>query len=320
MAAGAEEAEVDELARDVGVDDADDDGGHDDEGEGGLLVGDDAERAEGWRRRVLAQEVEAEGRGHDEQDGGDGGQHGERLGEVLRPLHLRDEGREEDLRHPEKGDVEHGVHTGHPGGAGLGEGVRLDGAEAGIGAAVAVERRLLDPGEDEEEQNGDGHARRREHGHERDVVEGARGRHDHAHHGRDDGEDDGARAVVREGVEDLGPGEDVEANEQDVVGQQHEARELVGHARLAAGVVGKVADVFDLGMLHDEPVHGERGDPEEDAGHGDRQHAGQPTEDGERPRLRHDGEAHLVAGEQAGRLLPGHGAEFDGMAVVCMGS
>jgi hypothetical protein len=47
----------------------------------------------------------------------------------------------------------------------------------------------------------------------------------------------------------------VEADEEDVVGQQHESREFVCDATLSKGVVSKVADVLDLRVLHDEFPH-----------------------------------------------------------------
>ena len=80
-----------------------------------------------------------------------------------------------------------------------------------------------------------------------------------------------------------------------------------------------VAVVDRLGMggiaYHDELVHGYRGDPEEDAGYDHGDDAGNPAQHAERPRLRHDGETDLVAGEQPGGLLPGHGAELDLMSL-----
>ena len=154
----AHDAEVEEFRADVGVDDADDNGGYDDEREAALLVGRDAQAAKGRRRGVLAEVPEPDGRGHDEQKGGDGGQHGERLGEVLRLLHLGDEGGEEDLGHPEEGDVQNRVHARHPGGAGEGEGVGPDGAVGRVVAAVSVQRSVLDSGEDEEEEDRNCHA------------------------------------------------------------------------------------------------------------------------------------------------------------------
>lgn len=103
------------------------------------------------------------------------------------------------------------------------------------------------------------------------MAQGARNRHDNADQHADDRENDGALRVVGQGVEDFGTGEDVETDQEDVVGEQHESGELVGDARLAKCVVSKVADVSDLGVFHDEFVHGHGGDPEEDPGadHGD---------------------------------------------------
>lgn len=77
--------------------------------------------------------------------------------------------------------------------------------------------------------------------------------------------------MVGEGIEDLGGGEDVEANKEDVVGEEHEAAELVGEPVLAKDVVSEVADVFYLRVAHDVFVHCDRGEPEEETGeyHGD---------------------------------------------------
>ena len=308
---------VDEFRRDVRVDDADDERRHDDEGERGFLVDDDAEGAEGRSGGVLAEVAEADGGRDGEQACADGGEDGEGFGEVLGPLHLRDEGGEEDLRDPEEGDVQDGVHALYPGRAGKGEGVGSHrGAVGGVGPVIAVSRGGLDAGEDEEEEDREGHGGRAEHGHERDVFEGPGHAHEDAHQGHDDGEDDGAEAVVRERVEDPGAGEDVEADQEDVVGEEHEARELVGDAGSPERVVPEVADVSDLGVLHDEFPHGHRRDPEQEtrADHGE--DPGDPAEDTEGPGLCHDGEADLVADEEPGGFLPGHGAEFDFMLVV----
>jgi len=56
-------------------------------------------------------------------------------------------------------------------------------------------------------------------------------------------------------VEDLCSSQDVETNQHDVVGQQHESSKLVCDPALSECVVAKVADVSDLGILHDKLVH-----------------------------------------------------------------
>lgn len=61
---------------------------------------------------------ESNGRGKDEEEDGDSGQDCERFGKVLWFLHLGDEGWEENLGDPEESDIEHGVHTVNPRGAG----------------------------------------------------------------------------------------------------------------------------------------------------------------------------------------------------------
>ena len=84
--------------------------------------------------------------------------------------------------------------------------------------------------------------------------------------------------MVAEGVEHLGAGQDVEANEHDVVSEQHECSEVVCDHALAKDIVTEVADVVDLGVLHDELVHRDRGDPEKGACQQHCDYAGYPAE------------------------------------------
>ena len=95
--------------------------------------------------------------------------------------------------------------------------------------------------------------------------------HDNSHQGDDNAENDCTEGVIREGVKDLGTSKDVESNQHNVVGEQHETGEFICNLALSANVVSEVADIPDLGVLHDEFVHGDGGDPEEDArtDHGD---------------------------------------------------
>lgn len=62
------------------------------------------------------------------------------------------------------------------------------------------------------------------------MVESSGKGHDDADEGCNDGEDYRAEGVVGEGVEDFGAGEDVEPNEDYVVGEEHEGGEFVGDA------------------------------------------------------------------------------------------
>ena len=75
----------------------------------------------------------------------------------------------------------------------------------------------------------------------------------------------------------------MEADEEDVVGEQHEGGEVVGNAALAEDVVSKVADVHDLRVFHDELVHGDGGDPEESAGNKHGEDTWYPSKHGQRP-------------------------------------
>lgn len=122
----------------------------------------------------------------------------------------------------------------------------------------------------------------------------------------DNGEDDGARGVIRECVEDLGTSKDVETNEENVVGEQHEPGELVSKLAFAEGVVAKVTDVLDLGILHDEFPHRVGRNPEERPRNKHGNDPWDPTENHQRPGLSHDSQADLVSKQQGRRFLPRH--------------
>lgn len=172
---------------------------------------------------------------------------------------------------------------------------------------------VLDSGKDEEEENRHGHADGAENAHVRDMVERSRQGQDDTGDGTDDAEGDGAEGVVTEGVEDLGGRQDVETNEEDVVGEEHEGSGLVGESALAEEKVSNVANVANVGVLHHELPHGVTGDPEEDTGEESGDECRSPTENAEGPGLRHDGKADLVSEEESCRLLPSHGPELDVM-------
>lgn len=72
--------------------------------------------------------------------------------------------------------------------------------------------------------------------------------------------------MIRKGVDDLGAGEDVETDEKNIIGQQHESTELIGPATLPEYGISKIANVFDVRVLHDIFVHGHGGEPEKNAG------------------------------------------------------
>ena len=136
--------------------------------------------------------AETDGWWDDEEEGGDTSQDGERLGEVLWSFHLGDECWEQDLRNPQEGDVQDGVHGGDEGCACWWEGVGLDRAECWIITAVSVQWSVLDTCEDHEEQDSETHACCAEHRHERDVLQGTWDRHHDADHHGDDAEHDSA--------------------------------------------------------------------------------------------------------------------------------
>lgn len=215
----AHDAVVHELCGHVRIDHTDNQRGNNDKGKRSLLVCHDTKTAESRGGGVLSEVSEADGRRNDEQESGNTCQNSQRLGEVLRPLHLGDESREQDLRHPQKCNVKHGIHTRNPSRSSRREGVCLDGTSLGISAVVAVSRSILNTSKDQEEQNGNTHASSTEHTHKRDMLECTRDRHDDTHNGHDDREDDSTHTVITERIENLCSRQDVEANKQDIVGQ-----------------------------------------------------------------------------------------------------
>lgn len=153
----AHDVAVDEFGTDVGVDDTDDEGGDNDKGERGLSVNQRSETAKGRGSSVLAEVSESDGGWNDEEEGGDTGQDSQRLLKVLRTFHLRNEGREENLRDPEEGDVQDSVHAINPSGALGWESVSLDRTICWVVSVVAVTRSVFDTGKDKEEENGKSH-------------------------------------------------------------------------------------------------------------------------------------------------------------------
>jgi len=151
-------SEVDEFGTYVRVDDTDDDGGNDDEREGTLFVGDDTQTTESWGGGVLAQVSESNCWRNNKQEGGNGNKDSEGFGEVLWSFHLGDEGREKNLRNPEKSDVQDGVHAINPGGAGQRKGVSPNQSIGRVVTVVSDKRSFLDTGKDEEEKDSDSHA------------------------------------------------------------------------------------------------------------------------------------------------------------------
>lgn len=220
------------------------------------------------------------------------------------------------MRNPKEGNVEDSVHAVNPGSASLREGVGVDLTGLGVCSKVSVARSVLDTDKDEEKENGETHAGGGEHGHEGDVLEGSRNGHNNAHDRNDDAEDDGTHAVIGEGIDDLGAGKDVETDQQDVVGKEHESGEVVCNHGFAKDFVAEVADVFDVRVLHDITMHRDTCRPEDGATDQHRQDTRDPSQNREGPRLGHDGKTDLVTAEQPSSLLPGHGSELDFMAVI----
>lgn len=99
--------------------------------------------------------------------------------------------------------------------------------------------------------------------------------------------------MIRQSIENLGPGKDVEAYQNDVVREQHKSSEFISKSSLSKGIVseitycpatiislrltsrgrdppkdrkGRLTDISDLRVLHDEFVHSNGSDPEKDTG------------------------------------------------------
>lgn len=154
----AHNSEVDEFGTDVRVDDTDNEGGNDDEREGSLLIGDDTQTTESWGGGVLGQISESNCRRNNEQEGGNGSEDSEGFGEVLWSFHLGDEGGEEDLRNPEKSNVQDGIHACDPGGARERKSIGSNYSIRRVVTVVSIKRSFLDTNKDEEEKDSDSHA------------------------------------------------------------------------------------------------------------------------------------------------------------------
>lgn len=72
------------------------------------------------------------------------------------------------------------------------------------------------------------------------MLQGPGRRHHDADYHNDGRKDNSAQRVIRQGVENLSPGEDVETNEEDVVGEEHKPRELISNPALSKCIVSKV--------------------------------------------------------------------------------
>jgi hypothetical protein len=106
----------------------------------------------------LAQISESNCGGNYKQEGRNSDQDSEGFGEVLWPFHLGDEGGEEDLRKPEKSNVQDGIHACDPGGARERESISSDQSIGRVVAVVSIKRSFLDTSKDEEEKDSDSHA------------------------------------------------------------------------------------------------------------------------------------------------------------------
>lgn len=71
-------------------------------------------------------------------------------------------------------------------------------------------------------------------------MQSSRQRQHDTHQHCNDREHDSALRMIRERVENLIAGQDVETDEQDVVGKQHEGTEYIGYLALSKDVISKV--------------------------------------------------------------------------------
>lgn len=94
--------------------------------------------------------------------------------------------------------------------------------------------------------------------------------------------------MIRQRIEDFGASKDMETNQHDIVGEQHESSELICDLALSKGVVSEVADIPDLWVFHDEFVHRERSDVEEYPSEYHCDDSRYPAQNGKRPCLCHD--------------------------------
>lgn len=137
------------------------------------------------------------------------------------------------------------------------------------------------------------------------MLEGPGQGEDNAHDEYDELEDGGADGAVGQGVEDLSAGEDVEADEEDVVQQQADGGQLVRYPRGAGEYVGgHVANVADFRVHHvelPEDVGGVEGDETEANGE---QRATDDAEDGPGPGKGQNREGDVFRKEQTCRSLP----------------
>ena len=73
------------------------------------------------------------------------------------------------------------------------------------------------------------------------MFQGSWSRYHDTHQHHDDRKDDRALRVIRQGVQDLGTGKDVKADEENVIGHQHEARKCISNSTLTKCIVSKIA-------------------------------------------------------------------------------
>ncbi|KAB8754776.1 hypothetical protein FH972_026564 [Carpinus fangiana] len=244
VAGAGEQVEEDEACGDASVQHAKEDHSRQHEAEADVLVGAVADGGKRRREHVVGAHVgvgDGAADGKDKDFGNGDGPQG--LGEVARLLHLGDERGQRDLADEGVADVEEGAHAGDKGGRGRRDGPHLDGL-----ALDVVGRVVLDAGEDGRQQDGDegedggGGRQPRQHG------EGARHGADPLHKGEDGGECNGAGAVLRDCVEILGADEAVEAHDEGVVQDEHDASEPPCRAPVEEQHLTEIAHVLDFGV------------------------------------------------------------------------
>lgn len=243
----AERVEEDEARGDGGVQHAEEDERRDHKAEGHFLVHLVAERSKRRCDVVVRPRVRVDDRADEAEqyDFGDG-DGPQRLGELARVPHLRDERGQHDLPDEGVADVEKGVHASDERRAFSGDGEDLRGTEGRPGRVAARVR--LDTSEDCSQQDGD---EGEEGGKNGEAGEGAecswQGEYpgSDSHNGR---EADRADAVIGNGVEVFGSDKAVETLDEGVVENEHDGCEIPGPFGIPEQYLPNIADVLELWM------------------------------------------------------------------------
>lgn len=81
------------------------------------------------------------------------------------------------------------------------------------------------------------------------MVQCSWDRHHDAHESRNDSKNSSAQTMVRQRIQHLGTGEDMESDEKDIVGQQHKCGEDIGSTTLSKDIVSEITCRELLGQV-----------------------------------------------------------------------